>query len=71
MTYLEHLELSEQYREQAMEALHRANSREFAPAFNEYVRLSKLANKHWGIYQMVCTQRRNRNAYRTITVHEG
>ena len=32
-------------------------SEEADRCYRDYVRLSKLANKHWGIYQMVRTQR--------------
>ena len=84
MKYTEHRELSEQYRTEAIEALHRsielreqatnmgeiegyeevsrhiALTEEADRCFRRYARLSKLANKHWGIYMMVCTQRTNR-----------
>lgn len=64
MTAQEHYELSQQYREQAMEQLRLAGSHEFAfegaGEYEEYKRLSRLANKHYGIWRMVQTQRRNR-----------
>ena len=92
MTYLEHKELAEQLREEAIQALHdsiKATERfyelndiaadrhgkgleagscgewlrchkERDAKYAEYIRLSKLANKHWGIYQMVRTQRARR-----------
>lgn len=64
MTAQEHRELAKRYREQAMEQLRLAGSHEFAfegvDEFEEYKRLSRLANKHYGIWQMVQTQRRNR-----------
>ena len=58
MTAQEHRELAERYREQADEMLRRVGGGGLD--FEEYMRLSKLANKHMGIYRMVETQRRDR-----------
>ena len=64
MKYTEHKELAEELHAQAIEMLHRANSHEYAfegkDEFDEYVRLDGLARRHYGIYQMVRTQMRNR-----------
>lgn len=63
MTAAEHLELSKKYREQAMEHLHKANGGDFNynyGEFHEYVRLDKLANKHFGIYKGVMTRKLNK-----------
>lgn len=68
MEYTEHRELAEELRAQAVEMLRRSRSHEYMfegmDEFNEYVRLSGLARKHYGIYRMVCTQRRDRAAER-------
>lgn len=67
MTAQEHRELAERYREQAAEMLRRVGGGGFD--FEEYMRLSGLANKHMGIYSMVETQRRSRReAARTAAV---
>lgn len=62
MTAQEHYELSQQYREQAAEVLRRVGGGGLD--FEEYMRLSGLANKHMGICRMVETQRRSRAAER-------
>ena len=60
----EHKRIAEELHAEAMEALRRSSSHEYAfegaDEFDEYVRLDGLARKHYGIYQMVRTQMRNR-----------
>ena len=64
MKYTEHKELAERLHAEAMEALRRSSSHEYAfegmDEFDEYVRLDRLANKHYGVYRMVRTQMRDR-----------
>lgn len=64
MKYTEHKELAERLHAEAVEALRRSGSHEYAfegaDDFGEYVRLSRLARKHYGIYRMVRTQMRDR-----------
>lgn len=64
MKYTEHKELAGRLHAEAMEALRRSCSHEYAfegvDEFDEYMRLDGLARKHYGIYQMVCTQMRDR-----------
>ena len=52
-----HWELNKKYREQMMDALHEFQRTGSMGAWEEYKRLNKLANKHWGIHQAMWTKK--------------
>ena len=60
MTAQEHFDLYEHLNKQAMEQLRKAGECEFVcdaiAEYNEYLRISKLANKHYGIWMGVMTR---------------
>ena len=61
MTAQEHFDLYKHLNKQAMEHLRKAGEYELAcdamGEYNEYLRISKLANKHYGIWMGVMTRK--------------
>lgn len=66
MTAQQHLDLANQYHDEAMMHLNAVSSATVAGLdapmehWKEYTRLNKLANKHYGIWKGVSTRKLNR-----------